>query len=132
MKTYHGSCHCGQVRFEVRVEIKRVMQCNGSVCTKKGFLHHRVTPERFPLLSGADCLVLHQFGSKEAKHYFCKRCGVHPFGYPRAAPDQLTINVRCLDDFDLEKESFEVVHFDGRHWEEAVVDLYQHDYGKEE
>ena len=34
-----------------------------------------------------------------------------------------SINVRCLDDYDLEAENFEMIEFDGRNWEEAVAKL---------
>lgn len=34
-----------------------------------------------------------------------------------------SINISCLDDFDLESEEYEVVDFDGRNWESAVTKL---------
>ncbi len=123
MKTYHGSCHCGLVRFTVNTTLDRVVSCNCSICSKKGVLHHRVSPENFQLIEGAEQLSLYQFDTKEAKHYFCKVCGIHPFSNPRAAPDMFSINVRCLDDFDLATEQYDVVDFDGKNWEEAVAKL---------
>lgn len=120
MPTYHGSCHCGRVRFEVDADITRLTQCNCSICRKKGALLLRVPPERFRLLAGEDALALYQFNTKVAKHYFCATCGLHPFAHPRAAPDQYAVNVRCLDDFDLEAAAPEIVPFDGRNWEQAV------------
>ncbi|MEZ5452828.1 MAG: GFA family protein [Thiothrix sp.] len=123
MKTYHGSCHCGRVKFSVETTLDKVVDCNCSICTKKGVLHHRVAPENFKLLAGEEFLALYQFDSKEARHYFCKECGIHPFSNPRAAPDQYSINVRCLDEFDLTTASYEVVKFDGRNWEAAVEAL---------
>lgn len=123
MQSYKGSCHCGQVQFEVVTDLKIAVECNCSICTKKGALHHRVPPEQFKLLSGADALALYQFDSKVAKHWFCKHCGIHPFSNPRAAPDMYSINVRCLDNFDLETAKLEIRTFDGRHWEEAIKSL---------
>jgi hypothetical protein len=123
MKIYHGSCHCGRVKFSVSTEINKVVSCNCSICTKKGVLHHRVAPEQFELLEGKDYLSLYQFDTKEAKHFFCTECGIHPFSNPRAAPNMYSINVRCLDDFDLEAENYELITFDGRNWEEAVAKL---------
>ena len=86
-------------------------------------LHHRVKPEQFKLVDGADFLSLYQFDTKEAKHYFCRKCGIHAFSNPRAAPKMYSINVRCLDDFELDSEEYEVVDFDGRKWESAVAKL---------
>jgi hypothetical protein len=39
LTTYTGGCHCGAVRFEVDVEEHRAVECNCSICTKKGFIH---------------------------------------------------------------------------------------------
>ncbi len=52
MPRYVGSCHCGAVRYEIDAVIDRVTECNCSMCSKKGILHHRVSPENFRLLSG--------------------------------------------------------------------------------
>lgn len=123
MNTYHGSCHCGRVKFSVTTNIDKVVSCNCSICSKKGVLHHRVAPEQFDLLQGKEYLTIYQFDTKEAKHFFCRGCGIHPFSNPRAAPDMYSINIRCLDDFDLEAEEFEMVKFDGKNWEEAVTKL---------
>jgi len=120
MPTYHGSCHCGRVRFEIEADITRVTRCNCSICSKKGALLLRVPPERFRLVAGEDALQTYQFNRKVARHLFCGTCGIHPFSRPRAAPEQYTINVRCLDDYDVEAEGPEVALFDGRNWEQAV------------
>lgn len=120
MPRYLGSCHCGDVRFEIETVIDRVTRCNCTICTKKGILHHRVPPERFRLLTDEAALGTYQFGSRVAQHHFCKRCGIHPFTRPRAAPELYTVNVRCLDDYDVEREKPEVVAFNGRDWEAEV------------
>ncbi|HXU94783.1 MAG TPA: GFA family protein [Gallionella sp.] len=120
MKTYQGGCHCGQVRFEIETDLVKATECNCSICTKKGVLHHRVPPERFKLLAGQEALSLYQAGKKIAKHWFCRHCGIHAFSNPRAAPEQFSINIRCLDDFHRVKSGIEIVQFDGQNWEEAV------------
>ena len=120
MKTYHGSCHCGAVRFEARIDLTAVTECNCSICSKKGVLLHRVPAENFRLIAGGDYLQLYQFNTERALHYFCSTCGIHPYHRPRASPSVYNINVRCLDDFDLETAQFEVHKFDGKHWEEAM------------
>lgn len=123
MPRYSGSCHCGAVRFEIDAVIDRVTECNCSVCRKKGFLHHRVAPDRFRLLSGEDRLGTYRFGTGVAQHRFCTVCGIHVFTRPRAAPDLYTVNVRVLDDYDLAVAKPEVVAFDGLHWEAAAAGL---------
>jgi hypothetical protein len=120
MKTYRGSCHCGQVQFEVETDLSKATECNCSICTRKGALHHRVQPEKFKLLSGQDALSLYQSGNKIAKHWFCKFCGIHPFSNPRAAPEMYSINIRCLEDYWKEISTIEVRQFDGVNWEDAI------------
>lgn len=121
MPSYFGSCHCGAVRFEIDAVIDRVTLCNCSICAKKSILHHRVAPEHFQLLSGEDDLATYQFGSRVARHHFCKHCGIQVFTRPRAAPELYTVNVRCLDNYDLQKEAPEIVEFNGRDWEAEVA-----------
>ena len=123
MKTYKGSCSCSKVTFEVETKLKRISKCNCSICTKKGIIHHVVDQNKFILISGKDNLSLYQFGTMRAKHYFCKYCGIHLFNNPRTYPEKVSVNVNCLNDFDLEKEMPKVVKFDGRNWEEAFQSL---------
>lgn len=120
MPTYQGSCHCGAVRFEVDTVLDKATLCNCSICTRKGALHHRVAPESFRLLSGQDDLTLYQAGDKTARHWFCKHCGIHPFSNPRAAPDKVSINLHCLDNFHEVAGQIEIREFDGQNWEEAI------------
>lgn len=119
MKNYHGSCHCGAVRFAIRVDLSRLTRCNCSICSKEGLLACYVPPDRFRLLQGEDELTLYQFNKKIANHFFCRRCGIHAFRNPRSYPDAYVVNVRCLDDFDLETATYDVDLFDGRNWEAA-------------
>ena len=119
MQTYHGSCHCGQVRFRVQADLSEVTRCTCSMCRRKGLLGCYVPREHLQLLTGEEDLRLYQFNKKIAKHFFCKQCGIHPFHNPRSKPDAWVVNVRCLDDFDLETAKYEIKLFDGRNWEAA-------------
>ena len=123
MKTYNGSCSCSKVTFEVKTELTRISKCNCSICTKKGIIHHVVDQNQFNLISGKDSLSLYQFGTMRAKHYFCKHCGIHLFNNPRTYPEKVSVNVNCLDDYDLEKEMPKVFKFDGKNWEDAFKSL---------
>jgi hypothetical protein len=77
-----------------------------------------VPPEQFEVLSGKDDLTTYQFGTRTAKHTFCRVCGVHPFYVPRSDPDKIDVNVRCIDGIDL--AALPVREFDGRNWEDAI------------
>ena len=120
LQTLRGGCHCGKVRFEIETDPSYVSECNCSICRKKGILHPRVSKENFRLLSGESELEEYRLNTGTARHYFCRSCGIHPFTHPRTAPEDYTVNFRCLDDFDLESATLEWRGFDGRNWEEAV------------
>lgn len=123
MPRYTGSCHCGAIRYEIEAVIDRVTECNCSVCRRKGILHHRVKPENFRLLTDPSAVATYQFGTRTAKHHFCRVCGIHTFTRPRAAPELYTVNVRTLDDFDRVRDALAIVPFDGQQWEASVATL---------
>lgn len=117
---YEGGCHCGAVRFRVRVRSHDGLVCNCSVCAKKGFLHLIVPPDDFTLLRGADALTTYRFNTQVAKHTFCATCGIHPFYTPRSHPDHVDVNLRCLDGGADTVARFQLSDFDGRRWEQNV------------
>ena len=101
MKTYQGSCHCGEVRFEADIDLSAgTIRCNCSICGKMRFWPAIVRPESFRLLAGQDQLTWYRFGTGVNGHPFCRHCGVHPFGTgtsPRWG-EFYAVNVSCLDD----------------------------------
>lgn len=113
-KTYSGSCHCGRVRYEVTTDLARVMECNCSHCSRKGFLLSFVPSEQFRLLSGEDALTDYQFNKKVIHHLFCATCGVQSFGRGPGpgGVEMVAVNVRCLDGVD--RSTLSVTQFDGK------------------
>ena len=49
------------------------------------------------IIEGEESLTLYQFNTKEAKHYFCKYCGIYTFHKMRKYPDKYGINAGCLE-----------------------------------
>jgi hypothetical protein len=124
MDTYEGGCHCGKVRFRVRVREHVAWDCNCSICVKKGFLHVIVTKEDFELLRGESELALYTFGTGVARHTFCKTCGMHPFYVPRSHPDGIDVNLRCFDGHGASGWGrFTIAPFDGQNWEQAAPSI---------
>ncbi|MEM1032052.1 MAG: GFA family protein [Myxococcota bacterium] len=115
---YLGGCHCGAVRFRLRVRHHRALACNCSVCAKKGMVNYIAAAEDFTLLRGADALATYRFHTETARHHFCRTCGIHPFSRPRSHPEQYDVNLRCLDGDALSR--FAVEPFDGQNWEASV------------
>jgi hypothetical protein len=116
-----GGCHCGAVRFRVRLPEPPVpaLRCNCSICTMTGFLHLIVAQDDLDLLSGRDALRVYRFGTGAAEHLFCTICGVKSFYRPRSHPQGWSVNANCLD----AQPELLVSEFDGRNWERAAAKL---------
>ena len=104
-KTYAGGCHCGKVRYEVTVDLSEpAITCNCSMCGRSGTMLRFVPAAAFKLLSGAEVLTDYRFNSKAINHSFCSVCGIKSFasGIGKDGVETRAINVRCLDDVDLQ------------------------------
>lgn len=119
--TYTGGCHCGTVRFQVIVHEHKALNCNCSICHKKGFLHLIVPQNQFTLLQGEDMLTTYIFNTGTAQHKFCQICGIHSFYIPRSHPDSIDVNIHCLDGNVV--SNFEIEAFDGANWEQNIQKL---------
>ena len=111
---YAGSCHCGNIRFEVEGEIKGAMACSCSLCSRKGSLLWFVPRSAFRLLTPEADAATYTFNKHVIKHRFCTTCGIHPFAYgvdPKGN-EMAAVNIRCLEGIDL--AAVPVKEFDGR------------------
>ena len=118
---YRGSCHCGAVQYEVEAPDEvECQECNCSICSKSGYLHLIVPKSKFKLLEGENYLTTYTFDTNEAKHKFCKICGIKSFYIPRSNPDGYDVNVRCLDP---QPKKINIDLFNGKNWEEHAHEL---------
>ena len=112
---YSGSCHCGAVKFAFEAEkITKALRCTCSICSRKGAM---MTPQAIPeknltIETSHDALGLYQFGSKIAKHYFCKTCGIFTHNETLRMPGHVRVNLGCIKDFDTSQ--LDVSVFDGK------------------
>jgi hypothetical protein len=114
-QTYKGGCQCGAVRYEVSADIGEVISCNCSRCSRLGLLLAFAAANDFKLISGEGAMMEFKFNKNVIQHLFCLTCGVQSFARgkrPSDGSDVVAINVRCLDDADL--DSLKVKRVDGK------------------
>jgi hypothetical protein len=71
------------------------------------------TPAEFRISAGEDKLATYRFNTMSAEHHFCSVCGIYTHHKRRSNPNQLGVNVACLEGvspFDFA----EVIVYDGQ------------------
>ena len=114
MAHYTGGCHCGGIAYEVDGEIEQVLDCNCSMCGKRGGLLWFVPRAALrPEDAGIELPDLHVQHAQAAAPLLpdLRHFAVHRRRRsPTAA--RWRVNARCLDGVDL--ASLKIVPFDGR------------------
>ena len=127
LKTYTGSCHCGAVRFEADLDLTQpTYRCNCSICRRTRFWPAVAREDGFRLLSGEEALTQYLFNSRKNQHYFCRHCGVRPFGIGTETPigKMFGVNLGCLDGVSEEElAGLTITRVDGLndHWQDPPV-----------
>jgi hypothetical protein len=111
--SYEGSCHCGQISFRVDGRIDQVVDCNCSMCRRRGGLLWFVPRDALHLTGEAQASGTYTFNSHRLQHHFCTACGIAPYSEGQNADGaaMASINVRCLDGVDL--AVLKVITYDG-------------------
>jgi hypothetical protein len=136
-KTFHGSCHCGAVRFECDLDLAAgTTRCNCTFCRKARFWMTFVKADDFRLIQGSEVLTDYQFTPPTRPEpflhlCFCSRCGVRAFTkggvLPQFHGEFYAVNVACLDDAADDELANAPIHFaDGRHdkWDATAAHHY--------
>jgi hypothetical protein len=72
----------------------------------------------FRLLTGEGDLTQYLFNTRKNQHYFCRHCGVRPFGIGTETPigKMFGVNLGCLEDVsDEELARLSITRIDGAH-----------------
>lgn len=95
----NGACHCGTVRFRVKLTdgFNNVRRCTCSYCRMRGAVAVSANIGDLAFQAGQEMLTLYQFNTGAAEHYFCSKCGIYTHHRRRSNPNQLSINVACLE-----------------------------------
>ena len=115
--TLNGSCHCGAVKFtaELPAGLSSARRCTCSICRMRGAVAVTSSPEGFRMTQGEEKLATYRFNTKTAEHHFCSVCGIYTHHKRRSNPNQVGVNVACLEGvspFDFEVV---IVHDGQRH-----------------
>ena len=130
LKTYSGSCHCGVVRFEADLDLSSsTYRCNCSICRRNRYWAAIARPEGVRLLAGEGELTEYRFNTRKNQHFFCRHCGVRPFGVGNDTPigTVIGVNVGCLEGIGDEALSkIPIVFVDGLHDRPDAPQFFAH------
>jgi hypothetical protein len=103
MQLCHGGCLCGRVRYQVKLDLGRVISCSCSYCSKRGLLLAFVSADQFALLSDDTEITDYSAVSTSLDHKFCRTCGTEVFAWRKQqnGSRMIAINVRSLDGIDV-------------------------------
>lgn len=130
LKTYSGSCHCGAVRFEADLDLTQsTYRCNCSICRRTRFWPALAGEQGLRLICGEECLTQYRFNTQKNQHYFCKHCGVRPFGVGNETPlgKIYGVNLGCLEALsDKDLSELAITYIDGLHDQFAPPEYSSH------
>jgi hypothetical protein len=63
----------------------------------RGAIAVTATHGGFRITAGEDKLATYRFNTRTAEHHFCTVCGIYTHHKRRSNPDQLGVNVACLE-----------------------------------
>lgn len=107
-----GSCHCGDVRFELRSTPEWLTACNCSLCRRIGGLWALCDAKDVTIQCGPDALNAYAQGDKTLAMQSCRRCGCTTH-YTATDPTstRMKVNLAMADPAAI--AHFRVRHFDG-------------------
>ena len=107
-----GSCHCGKIAFSFDAAPTEAVECNCSICRRRGASLAAMTPEAFHLDTPRQDLATYTFNKHSIQHRHCASCGCAPFseGVGPGGKAMVMVNLRCTD---ADLDAIPRIAFDG-------------------
>jgi hypothetical protein len=115
MAIHSGSCHCGKIAYDFESDpITAGMECNCSMCGRKGSILHFIPQAAFTLKTPKENVATYRFNKHVINHNFCPDCGIAPFsdGTDPKGNKMVAINLRCVEGVD--PRSLDIKFYNGR------------------
>ena len=116
ISTYHGSCHCGAVRFEADLDLSAgTGRCNCSICRRYGTLWSYYAPKDVRISAGQDETARYLWGKRHLEFHRCRHCGcvTHWASVDRSV-ERMGVNARLMAPEIL--AAARLRHTDGASW----------------
>ena len=107
-----GSCHCGRIGFSFDAAPAEAVECNCSICRRRGSLLAGMPADQFRLETPREDLATYTFNKHAIQHHFCAVCGCAPFseGIGPGGKPMVMVNLRCAE---LHLDAIRRIPFDG-------------------
>jgi hypothetical protein len=113
MAKHKGACHCGSIAYEFEGEIGDALECNCSLCAKRGALLAFYPATAFTLSTPRETMATYHFNKNVIDHHFCPTCGIAPFSEAQnKGVKMVAINLRCVEGVDL--QALKINRYNGR------------------
>jgi len=112
-QTFQGSCHCGNVKYQLGKAPEWLVSCNCSICRRIGALWTHAETSDVILNYEKGATIAYIWGDKTLSIHSCKNCGctTHWESLDQEQHSRMGLNFRMCSDHEL--SDYRVRHFDG-------------------
>jgi hypothetical protein len=108
---YKGSCHCGQVGFEITDKPEKLVDCNCSICRRLSPLWGHIDSKAFTK-TGKGETIAYMHGDRTLSIHTCRNCGCTThWENEQPEPGYMAVNFRMCDPVVINE--FRIRRFDG-------------------
>lgn len=108
-----GSCHCGEVSYEMKTPPRHAVECNCSICRRLGTIWGHGEAGDIEIKAAPGATLSYVWGDKGLAFHTCNTCGctTHWQSLSAEFPGRLAVNLRLAPPGTI--EAIGLRHFDG-------------------